>query len=92
MKIQPWLHTIKEEDLPTDELQLMAQACGMDTVITALSELSGLTIRIPTKGIVKLRNEYIKKQCDGTKSSIIKLAREFELDQRYIRQILTKEN
>lgn len=88
IKTQPWLEHINEDDLPTDELKLVCAFCGKDAVIAMLSNLQGLTIRIPTKGLTKLRNKYIREKHDGTKQSELKLAMEFGLDHRYIQRII----
>ena len=90
MNDKPWLNEITEDEMPNEELKLIASLCGVETAIELMKNLAGVMVCIPNKALIDLRNKYICKKYDGTKKSIIKLRSDFGLSERQLYQILRK--
>ena len=88
---EPWENEITIETLPTYELQLLAERCGLDVVKKIIEEAPGLIIQVPTNPFRKARVNYILKQYDGTGKSILKLATDCNVTVQYIKKLI-KEN
>lgn len=90
MDKQPWLNEITEDEMPNEELKIIASLCGVQTAVDLMKKLPGVMISIPTKSLITLRNKYICKRYDGTKKSLLELSLNFGLSQRQIYKILKK--
>lgn len=90
MDNKPWLDNLTEEDMPNEELKVIASLCGVETAIALMKNIPGVMVCIPSKSLIKLRNKYICKKYDGKKKSIIELSRELGLSERAIYDILKK--
>jgi len=88
---ESWMDEITIDTLPTYELQLLAERCGLDVVKTILDEATGLIIQVPTNPFRKAKANYIIKKYDGTTKSISRLAMECDVSIPYIKKLL-KEN
>jgi Mor family transcriptional regulator len=86
---KPWLDELTEEDMPNEELKLIASLCGVKTAIALMKYLPGVMICIPNKSLIKLRNNYVRKKYDGTKKSLIELSRALCISERQIFNILS---
>lgn len=84
---QPWLEDITLEDLPNQDLQIIASTLGMDIAIKILVALSGFSFAVPSYSIMHLKKRYVLKNYDGTKISRFKLAKECGLSERTIFRI-----
>ena len=88
---EPWLSEFCIETLPTYELQLLAERCGLDVVKKILDEAAGLIIQVPTDPFKKAKLNYILNNYDGTPNSISRLAADCNKSKRYIK-IMLREN
>jgi len=88
MEKYPWLDDITEDEMPNEELKLIASLCGVETAISLMKNVPGIMVSVPNKALINLRNRYIYNNYDGTKKSIIKLSRKLGLTVRYLYQIL----
>jgi len=77
-------------DLPNDDLKIVADVVGLSTAIKLLQDLPGTLISIPKTGLNKCRNYYIYKNYDGSKESRVDLAKKFGVSERYIIQMASK--
>lgn len=85
---EPWIDEFNIETLPTYELQLLAEKCGLDVVKKIIEEATGLIIQIPTNPFRKAKANYILKKYDGTTKSILRLAIECDVSIQYIKKLL----
>ena len=85
---KPWLDKLTENDMPNEELKIIASLCGVKTAIALMKYLPGVMICIPNKALIKLRNNYICKQYDGTKKSLIELTIGLGISERQIFNII----
>jgi len=90
MDKKPWLDEITEDEMPNEELKLIASLCGVKTAIELMKNMPGVMICIPNKSLITLRNKYIRKKYDGSKKSLLALSLSFGLSQRQIYEILRK--
>ena len=77
-------------DLPNDDLKIVADVVGLSTAVKLLQDLPGTLISIPKTGLNKCRNFYICKNYDGSKESRVDLAKKFGISERYIIQMASK--
>lgn len=85
---EPWIDEFTIETLPTYELQLLAERCGIDVVKKVIEEATGLIIQIPTNPFRKAKANYILKNYDGTIKSILRLAVDCDVSVQYIKKLL----
>lgn len=87
----PWDDALLSvEDMPNEEMKIVATLCGIKTAMKLMKNLPGVTIYIPTKGIKILRDNYIYKAYDGSRESVIKLCRMLRITQKQVRNIIRK--
>ena len=77
-------------DLPNDDLKIVADIVGLPIAVKLLEDLPGILISIPKTGLNKCRNGYICNNYDGSKESRVDLARKFGVSERYIIQMVSK--
>jgi Mor family transcriptional regulator len=77
-------------DLPNDDLKIVADVVGLSTAVKLLQDLPGTLISIPKTGLNKCRNIYICNNYDGSKESRVNLAKKFGVSERYIIQMASK--
>lgn len=79
---------IKDDEL-TEDLALIRNACGMDTVRILLKNLNGLSFYIPK--ITRLDN-FISRYLDENKSKNPKqLARELNVTEQHIKYLMNRD-
>lgn len=88
--IQPWAKEITKEDLPNEDLRIIADLIGIDVAIKMMCNLQGINISIPQKATINAKIKYIKKHYDGTKKSRYKLAKICGVSEGYIYKIARK--
>lgn len=82
---------LKPEDLPNEELKLVAEICGMEFALVLIQNFSGITIGVPKNALKKVIDEYITNKYDGTRTSQLKLAIECGVTAQYV-HLLSKRN
>ncbi len=53
------------EDMPSEDLKLVARACGVEVAAKLLEELPGVTLYVPKSGITQVKKNYIRKSFNG---------------------------
>ncbi|MFI3301170.1 MAG: hypothetical protein R3Y28_07100 [Candidatus Gastranaerophilales bacterium] len=81
---KPWLKDIEKDDLPNEDLKIVAELIGISVAIKMMCELPGINISVPKNATLKARNKYIKKHYDGTKKSRYHLAKICDVSESYI--------
>lgn len=89
---ETWLNELTIEDLPNQDLQIIAGVVGLDIAIKLLVELAGFDFTIPKNSLSHLKNKYIAKKYDGTKSSRFELGKRFGVSERTIFRISKEYN
>ena len=79
---------ITSEDMPTENMKIIAETCGIDIAIKILKNLGGLSLYIPSSGISLIHNKYILKRYDGTRDCANRLALELGVSINYVYKIL----
>ncbi len=87
-----WLSEFNIETLPTYELQLLAERCGIDVVKNIIEEATGLIIQIPTNPFRKAKANYILKHYDGSTKSVLRLAVDCDVSVQYVKKLLKSNN
>lgn len=82
---------MNEDLLPNEDTLFVAQTCGLDTAISLINELPGMIISIPTRPYKKLIEKYILDTYDGTRKSIQKIHHHCHVSERYIRDVLKRQ-
>jgi len=82
-----WLTKLGPEDMPNDDLKLVADCCGVETAIRLLQEMGGVTLNIPKLGGKRLYQQYIKDVCDGSVTSMRRIALHLGVTQSYVEKI-----
>ncbi|HSA07643.1 MAG TPA: Mor transcription activator family protein [Candidatus Gastranaerophilales bacterium] len=90
MNEKPWLDDITEDEMPNEELKIIASLCGVETAISLMKNVPGFMICVPNRALINLRNKYICNNYDGTKKSILQLSQKLGLSVRHIYLILNK--
>ncbi len=85
---QKILENITPEDMPTENMQLVAEVCGVDTAINLLENMPGINVYVPCSGIKNLVNKYIIENYDGTRAGANKLALECKVSINHIYKLL----
>lgn len=90
MNNKPWLDEITADEMPNEELKIIASLCGVQTAIDLMKQMPGVMICIPNRSLITLRNKYICKKYDGTKKSLIDLGLSLGISQRQIYEIIKR--
>ncbi len=85
-----WTSHLTIDELPNEELKLVADIFGVKITIKFMEELPGTLINIPKTGLNKCRNQYICQMYDGSKSSRMRLAIKFGVTEGYIKQLASR--
>ncbi|HSA05714.1 MAG TPA: hypothetical protein P5556_00885 [Candidatus Gastranaerophilales bacterium] len=85
MKI--WQQNLNLEDLPNEDIRIIADLYGIEFALTLLNDLPGVVINIPSNALKKIRNSYICRNYDGSKKSRMQLALECEVTECYIKRL-----
>lgn len=90
MDKKPWLDEITADEMPNEELKLIASLCGVKTAISLMKNLPGVMICIPIRALIALRNKYICNKYNGTKKSLIDLSLSLGISQRQLYEIIKR--
>ena len=74
-------------DLP-DDLRYIASVCGIEVALTLIKNFSGMSFNVPKKCLSKLVKKYALRNYDGTRESILQIAKACKVSDRYIRKII----
>jgi len=87
MQDKPWIQNLTADNLPNEDLKLIAELIDLDVAIKMMDLLPGVIINIPKNGFRKARAKYIAQNYDGTKKSRLKLIFECGVTENYINSI-----
>jgi len=79
---------ITMDDMPNEDLLLVAKNCGLEVATTLMLRLQGLTISIPRNAMRKVIARYICEKYDG--GNIKQLALECDVSTRHVYAVLRK--
>ncbi len=90
-KKQTWVDMLKPEELPGD-LQLVAEACGMDVAIRLAENLNSMQLYISSidRLISKKKQEYIIENFTGSNHKQLALETRYSL--KWVYKILAQDN
>lgn len=88
MSFEDEKRSISIEDMPNEDLVLVAKSCGIEVAAILLQKLPGLTINIPKTGMRKIANRYICDNYDGSNTK--DLALECGVSIRHIYSVVGK--
>jgi len=83
-----WENNLSMNDLPNEDIRIIADYYGIDFAVKIMNDLPGLIINIPSNALKKIRNNYICRNYDGTKKSRMKLALECDVTEAYIKRLV----
>jgi hypothetical protein len=83
-----WESNLTIDDLPNEDIRIIADFYGIEFALKLLNDLSGVIINIPSCALKKIRNNYICRNYDGTKKSCMSLALECGVTEAYIKRIV----
>lgn len=87
-----WTKEITIEDLPNEDLKIIAGVIGLEAVVKLMCELDGFYFSIPKYGALRYKRNYVLKHYDGTKKSRFELAKKFGFTEQYIYRIVRSRN
>lgn len=90
MDYKPWMEYITIEDMPNDDLKIVAEIAGIKSALALIFCTPGLTVSIPKCAFKEAKERYIINEYDGSKYSINKLAIQCGLTQREIYRIIKR--
>ncbi|HDH51240.1 MAG TPA: hypothetical protein ENH31_00450 [Nitrospirae bacterium] len=76
------LNELTIEDMPNQDMRLVAEACGIEIAVKLLQELGGIGINIPKFGFKKLVQQYVCDHYDGSNAK--ELALKLGITERHI--------
>lgn len=88
--IKVCVENIKIDDLPSEELQIIAQDLGVEAIVKLAINFSGVYIYIPKELKKKLKKIYVLRTFDGTNARA--LARKLDISERTIYDWVSEED
>lgn len=86
----PWTKYINIDNLPNEDMKILASIIGLEATIKIMCELQGVNISVPQNATLSAKIEYIKEVYDGTKQSRVKLSKLCGLSENYIYRMYRK--
>ncbi len=83
-----WAKYITEENLPTEDLQVMASLIGLEATKKLMFEFQGYSFTFPKNFANEYKKQYIVENYDHTNKTRKHLALECGVTERYIYQIV----
>ena len=84
MEDKPWVKYITEENLPNEDMKIIAAIIGLAPTVKLMCEIPGTNISIPKNATLFARTAYIRDVYDGSKKSRIQLSKICNLSENYI--------
>jgi Mor family transcriptional regulator len=60
-----WMKEIAIEDMPNNDLRLVAESCGIEVAVSLMENMSGIAIYVPKLGDKLLKKRYIIRHYNG---------------------------
>ena len=77
--LRPLTAKLKAQDMPTEDLRLIAEMCGVEAAITLILTYSGMSIYVPKRAARALKIVYLRKAYTG--ANLRPLCRELDISQ-----------
>ena len=90
MDYKPWLKNLTIENLPYEDLKIVATTLGLDIAIKLMCELSGMFISVPQNAFKKAKWEYIRQNYYGSNMFRYELEKTCLVSENYIYKIVKK--
>lgn len=87
---KPWTKYMTIDNLPNEDMRLLASVIGLEATIKVMSEFSGVTFAVPKKAMLAAKIKYIKEVYDGSKTSRSLLAKQCDMSENYILKLYKK--
>ena len=88
---KPWVKNMTIDDLPNEDLKLIAGVIGLESTLKLAFNLGGAFLSIPKNVTRIVKRDYIKKHYDGTKKSRMELIRDCDISESYIYKVIKEE-
>lgn len=86
----PWIKYINIDNLPNEDMKILASIIGLEATIKIMCELQGVLISVPQNATLSAKIVYIQDVYDGTKQSRVKLSKLCGLSENYIFRMYRK--
>ena len=86
----PWTKYINIDNLPNEDIKILASIIGLEATIKIMCELQKVNISFPQNATVPAKITYIQDVYDGSKQSRVKLSKLCGLSENYIFRIYRK--
>lgn len=86
----PWTKYINMENLPNEDMKIVAAIIGLEATIKLMCELSGIMISVPKNATLPAKIAYIQEVYDGTKKCRVKLSKQCDMSENYIYRMYKK--
>jgi len=86
----PWTKYINIDNLPNEDMKILASIIGLEATIKIMCELQGVNISVPQNATVPAKIAYIQDVYDGSKQSRVKLSKLCGLSENYIFRMYRK--
>lgn len=83
-----WLNDITIEDMPTPDMEMVANVCGLETAVLLMRHFAGAQINIPKLWYLPLIERKIVEEFNGV--NIKRLAKKYGVSTRHVYRVLTK--
>lgn len=83
-----WAKYINEDDLPNEEMEVFCSIIGLEATKKIMLAYQGSTITIPKLALSKYKDRYILENYNGTKLSRVHLAKECNVSERHIYNVV----
>lgn len=81
---------VTAEDMPNEDMRLVADLCGIETAMSLLHNLDGISIYIPKSGLNTIKQRWIRKNC--SKYSVKEMAVMLRVTERFVYKTLESRN
>lgn len=89
---KPWKKYITMENLPNEDMRILAETIGIEPVRDIITEFPGIIFSIPANAEYPAKVEYIKNEYDGSKECRVKLSKLCGIGERFIYRMLSKKS
>jgi Mor family transcriptional regulator len=84
-----WLKDITIDDMPNEDMRLVAETCGLTVAVKLLKACRGEKLGVPRFGFKRLIDRKIVEEFDGC--NVRRLSSRYGVSKRYIYNVLRKQ-
>lgn len=71
MILGDWIKNISIDTIPSEQMQMIAEHCGIADAVSLMQHLPGIEIYVPAAGKKRIEQQYIHENYNGTNASTI---------------------